>query len=149
MEHVDGTGSHVLVMDDDQDMLDLYQDVLEDEGYQVTLAPSPAVDAAAIAALAPDLILLDLRFPRATDGLAVLERLKADPGTVAIPVLVCSGDARLLAELHERLLAWDCAVLPKPFDLDALLAAIQACLAPAFVAAGEDRAGPLALHGGA
>jgi DNA-binding response OmpR family regulator len=147
MEHVDGTGSHVLVMDDDQATCDLYQEVLEDEGYQVTLASSPKVDVAAIAALAPDLILLDLHFPRATDGLAVLARLKAEPGTVAIPVLVCSADHRLLEAWHDRLLAWDCGALAKPFGLDDLLAAIAACLAPAFVAAGEARMGPLAAYG--
>jgi hypothetical protein len=43
-------------------------------------------------------------------------------------VLVCSADHRLLAELQAQLLAWDCAVLAKPFELDALLNVIQTCL---------------------
>jgi CheY-like chemotaxis protein len=147
VERVDGKGSHVLVMDDDQGTLDLYQAVLEDEGYQVTLAVSPELDAAAIAVLAPDLIVLDLRFPRETDGLDVLERLKGDPGTVLIPVLVCSGDTRLLEELHEQLLAWECGVLRKPFDLDAFLAAIQVCPTREPTSAWDDRAGQLVAHG--
>jgi CheY-like chemotaxis protein len=131
-------------MDDDLETLDLYRAVLEDEGYRVTLASSPAIDAAAVATLAPDAILLDLRFPRKTDGLAVLARLKADPGTVAIPVLVCSGDIRLLDEVQEQLLAWDCAVLPKPFDLDPFLAAVQGRITPRAVSPANMRRGSIA-----
>jgi transcriptional regulator with XRE-family HTH domain len=59
----------------------------------------------------------------------LLQRLKGDPATAQIPVLVCSADPRLLEALHAQLVAWDCAVLAKPFDLEAFLTTIQMCLA--------------------
>lgn len=119
---------HVLVIDDDVGTLGLFRDVLEDAGYRVTLLTTPDLVPAAVTALAASLILLDLRFRHAADGVDLLERLKGDPTTRSIPVLVCSADHQLLDDLYDRLAAWDCGVLPKPFGLDELLAAISACV---------------------
>jgi CheY-like chemotaxis protein len=119
---------HVLVIDDDVSTLELYQAVLEEEGYRLTLLTTPDLASEAVATLAPSPILLDLRFHREAAGVGVLERLKGDPATRPIPVLVCSADHQLLDDLSDRLAAWDCGVLPKPFGLDALLAAIGACV---------------------
>jgi DNA-binding response OmpR family regulator len=80
------------------------------------------------AAIASSLILLDLRFRLGTERVVLLERFKGDPAMRPIPVLVCSADHHLLEDLYDRLAAWDCGVLPKPFGLDALLAAIHACV---------------------
>jgi len=128
VESVDWGTKHVVVVDDDRDTLALYRDVLGEESYRATLLASPDLEPAAVAALAPDLLLLDLRFGHERRGVDLLRRLKGNPDTLAIPVLVCSADARLLDELHEELAAWDCAVLAKPFGLDDLLAAIAGCL---------------------
>ncbi len=131
MEFVDGRAKHVLVVDDDRDTLALYGDILGEESYRATLLASPDLEPAAVAALAPDLVLLDLRFGHGAGGVCLLERLKGDPATQGIPVLVCSADHRLLlAELHDQLAAWDCAVLVKPFGLNDLLTAIAECLDP-------------------
>ena len=130
VERADGKARHVLVVDDDQETLALFRDALEDEGYRVTTVADPRLEPAAVAALEPDLLILDLRFGPERGGVDLLERLKGDPATRPVPVLVCSADHRLLDELRDRLLAWDCAVLPKPFGLDELLPAVAACLAP-------------------
>jgi DNA-binding response OmpR family regulator len=119
---------HVLVIDDDVSTLELYQAVLEEEGYRLTLLTTPDLAPEAVSTLDPSLILLDLRFRHETDGVGLLERLKGDPATRPIPVLVCSADHQLLDDLYDRLAAWDCGVLPKPFGLAALLAAIRACV---------------------
>ena len=121
---------HVWVVDDDQGTLELYREILEEEGYRVTLAVSPEKEPAAVAALAPDLILLDLLFAHEQCGVTFLGRLKAHPATRPIPVLVCSAASRLLEEQHDQLVAWDCGVLTKPFGIEDLLAAIEACLVP-------------------
>ena len=120
----------MLVIDDDRSTLELYREILEEEGYAVTAAVSPDLEPAAVTNLAPDLILLDLLFAHERRGVTFLEALKAHPATLPVPVLVCSADTRLLDELHDRLVAWDCGVLAKPFGLDELLAAIQDCLTP-------------------
>jgi CheY-like chemotaxis protein len=119
---------HVLVIDDDQSNIELFREILEDEQHQVSVATSPAMGPAEILALAPDLILLDLRFRETTGGFALLQRLKADSRCRRIPVLVCSGDHQQLSELHDQLVAWNCGMVAKPFDLTELLQAIQACL---------------------
>jgi CheY-like chemotaxis protein len=121
----------VLVVDDDRDTLALYRDLLGEEGYRATLLASPDLEPAEVAALAPDLLLLDLRFGHGPGGVCLLERLKGDSATLGIPVLVCSADHRLLlAKVYDQLAAWDCAVLAKPFGLDDLLTAIAECLDP-------------------
>jgi CheY-like chemotaxis protein len=130
VQFFDGMAKHVVVVDDDRATLALYRDLLGEEGYRATLLVSPDLEPAAIAALAPDLLLLDLRFGHERCGVDLLRQLKGDPATLGIPVLVCSADARLLDELGEQLAAWDCAVLAKPFGLEELLAAIAGCLAP-------------------
>src|SRR5689334_14728867 len=121
--------TRVLVIDDDAPTVALYRDVLEDEGYRVVTAASPELTAAAVAALAPALVLLDLRFAgHAARGVDLIARLKADPATRTRPLLVCSADTPLLTELEGQLRAWDYATLAKPFNVDDLLAAVQDCL---------------------
>ena len=58
----------------------------------------------------------------------VVERLKDDARTRPIPVLVCTAALHLTEEIQSRLSAWDCLVVTKPFDLDALLGEISRCL---------------------
>jgi DNA-binding response OmpR family regulator len=129
VEAVGGAGPHVLVLEDDAGIAALYREALTDEGYRVTLAADPGLAPAAIADLGADLVLLDLHLGGGAGGISFLERLKADPDTAPIPVLVCSGDRRAVKELADLLAAWDCGVLSKPFDLDTLLAAARACVA--------------------
>jgi len=124
------TPQHVLVIDDDQSHVALYRDVLAEDGYRVTAATSPVLEPQEITSVAPDLILLDLRFQNTNGGLALLQQLKASPLTRTIPVLVCSADHHQVAALQDQLVAWDCGILTKPFNIDELLAAIDACLAP-------------------
>ena len=121
----------ILVIEDDEGIRALYRELLEPEGYRVLPWREPPAGAAAVAALGPDLVVLDLLFGRVPAGWDFLQRLKADPTAAAIPVLVCTADAALVARLGERLSAWSCAVVLKPFDLDRFLAAVQDCLGEA------------------
>jgi DNA-binding response OmpR family regulator len=116
---------HVLVMDDDPDICVLLQEILEEEGYHVTVATLPDWEPEAGSTQPPDLILLDLRFGAGAAGIAFLERLKASPRTATIPILICSADHALLKGMQDQLLAWGCVIVAKPFDLDALLAAVH------------------------
>jgi DNA-binding response OmpR family regulator len=121
----------ILVVDDDHDLLQVYCELLAEEGYAVAVWAYPASSTAEVAALGPGLVLLDFLIDGREAGWDFLGELKADPATAEIPVLVVSAASPLLARVADRLAAWDCAVLPKPFDLDELLGAIRACLAKA------------------
>src|SRR5690348_5311952 len=85
-----GMARLVLVIDDDRAIGELYRAILEDEGYRVRVHASPDLALAAVVELRPDLLVLDLRFGPDGRGADVVARLKGDPATRALPVLVCS-----------------------------------------------------------
>jgi len=90
-EGVAGAASfHALVIDDAEDARYIYQHYFEFCGLRVTTASDGAAALVAVARERPDVIVLDLAMPKIT-GWEVLERLRSEPGTRAIPVVVVSG----------------------------------------------------------
>ena len=114
---------HVLATEGDPAVRGLLVEVLEGEGYRVSLLTAQDVDE--VAHLAPDLVLLDHWVAGAGAGWGVLERLKADPATAAVPVLVLTTAAREAGEHATHFRAIDVASMLKPFDVNALLAEIE------------------------
>jgi CheY-like chemotaxis protein len=88
---------HVLVVDDAPELLALYRELFEGEGYRVSLAAVPATDPGDVARLAPDPIVLDLVFGGEGLGLRFLERIEHDIGIGAPPVVVVSASCQALA----------------------------------------------------
>lgn len=121
-------GAHVLVVDDLPEFLEVIQAVLADEGVRVTARTAPPDDLATIVALAPDVIVLDFVIAGTDGGFVFLERLKSDPRTAPIPVVVCTAATRLIERRADQLAAWHCRMVPKPFELEDLLSALAACL---------------------
>ncbi len=105
----------VLVVDDDPSIVDFLETALEDEGYIVRAAVNGAALPLA-RQLQPDVILLDIMMP-GMDGVEVSRRLRADPVTAGIPIVVMSAQDRLRATSGTMLVD---DRLPKPFDLDRL-----------------------------
>ena len=112
---------HLLVVDDVAAILELYRDLLEHEGYRVSVASAPPTEPDDVARLASDLIILDLVFRAEELGLRFLERLELDGPTAAIPVVVVSAAARALKVAEDRFAPPVVAALAKPFDIDELL----------------------------
>lgn len=74
----------------------------------------------------PDIILMDLRMPQ-MDGFETIHSLKTTPATAHIPIIAISAWANLKNE--ERALSLGASrCIVKPFDLDEVLTAINACL---------------------
>lgn len=121
-------GAHVLVVDDLPEFLEVIQAVLAEEGVRVTTRTAPPDDPATILALAPDVIVLDFVIAGTESGLTFLERLKSDPRIAPIPVVVCTAATRLIERMADQLAAWNCRIVPKPFELEDLLDALAACL---------------------
>ncbi|HNQ87719.1 MAG TPA: response regulator [Verrucomicrobiota bacterium] len=86
-EPAQATGPWVLVIDDDPAVLDLMRRTLEKEGFRVATARDGGVGLAEAKRLRPVAITLDVLMP-GMDGWAVLSRLKADPATADIPVIM-------------------------------------------------------------
>ena len=71
-------------------MAQMYRLKLELDGYAVDVAGDGITALEKARTLRPDIVFLDLRLPK-LDGLAVLERLRADTSTAAIPVVILSN----------------------------------------------------------
>jgi DNA-binding response OmpR family regulator len=104
---------HLLVVDDEPHIGLVLRPYLEQLGYRVSFARSLAEARAAIAAAAPDGLLLDLHLPDGS-GLDFLRELRATDGTARLPILVLTaeGEERVLREAR-RLGA---ALVTKPFS---------------------------------
>ena len=102
----------VLVVDDDPSIVDFLENALEDAGYLVLAAVG--AEALGVAhETQPDVILLDINMP-GMNGVEVSLRLRDNPVTADIPIIVMSAQDRLqvtgpLMPVNDR--------LPKPFDL--------------------------------
>lgn len=110
----------ILVIEDDNDILDLLQYILEDEGYHVW-ASGRGEHIEVIAEHQPNLVLLDDRLP-GDYGNVICSRIKADPRTSSIPVVLVSATRDL------EKVAFDCKAddfLPKPFDLKDLVKVVK------------------------
>jgi CheY-like chemotaxis protein len=81
--------AHILVADDDVEQIGIQRKLLENLGYDVGTAVSPAETLRAFERRRPDLIIVDLRFPHAADGLGLIRDIRRmDP---RLPMIVLSG----------------------------------------------------------
>jgi two-component system phosphate regulon response regulator PhoB len=115
---------HILVVDDEDDLLELIRYNLSKEGYRVTCVGN-GEDALRLARkITPDLLVLDVLLPQ-VDGLEVCKQLKADSATRHIPIIMLTAkteEADVVAGLE---LGADDYVT-KPFSPRVLLARIKA-----------------------
>jgi len=80
----------ILIVDDSTTNLVLLEAILQEEGYQTKTAFNAKEAFTIIERNKPDLILLDLLMPQ-VNGFNILEKLKSDDATKAIPVIVVSA----------------------------------------------------------
>ena len=91
----------ILAVDDDPMALELVDAILSGEGFRVLKASGGEEGLAAARREAPALIILDLLMPQ-VDGFAVVERLRADPVTATIPIVILTSK-NLTADEKARL----------------------------------------------
>lgn len=82
----------VLVVDDDLDTRELYRACFDTNGYRTAEAGTGAQAIASAVEALPDLLLTDYVLPD-IDGLEIAERLKADPRTARIRIIMVTGYA--------------------------------------------------------
>ena len=88
--------SKILVVDDDESMVEAVKAILEAEDYEVVTAYSKEEGLLRVEDSKPDLIILDVMMDHITDGFQVSRKLKSDPQTAHIPIL-------MLTSIHQEL----------------------------------------------
>ncbi len=112
---------HILVVNDTQEILDLFREILEEEGYRVSVYSYAFRDLDEIKAQRPDLLILDFIIDGEARGWQLLQKLKLDRATATLPVIVCTAAVQLARELDGHLKEKGVAVILKPFDIDDLV----------------------------
>jgi DNA-binding NtrC family response regulator len=116
---------HVLIVDDEPEIRNLLQEILEDEGYDVSVAENAAAAREQRRARKPDLIMLDIWMPD-TDGVSLLKEWQHSGGT-GCPVVMISGHGTVETAVEAtRLGAYD--YIEKPVSLSKLLLTIEHAL---------------------
>ncbi len=118
--------AHILVAEDNGDIIDVMREVLEADGYRVTCAPNGREALKAFERETPDLIVSDVMMPF-MDGFTLLKHVRAHPAGAAVPFLFLSARTEPAATSHARQLGAD-DFLFKPFDADDLSLAVRARL---------------------
>lgn len=109
----------VLVIDDQEEIAELLQVILEDEGY-ATWGCSEARHAVQQAMeYQPDVIMLDMNMPH-RNGWQILEDLRQKPTTAHTPVILMTAASDKIADYQAKLNQYRAEVLLKPFNNDAL-----------------------------
>ncbi len=104
----------VLVVDDEEDLADAVEALLSRRGYRTYTVHDGVAAVGAAGELLPDLVLLDYELPE-LDGLQVIARLRADPATAGVPILLNSAARVSMADIKKA-----DGFLAKPFP-EALL----------------------------
>lgn len=116
----------VLVIDDEENIIEFIRLGLRYEGFQVESASDGEQGVTAAQRINPDLVILDVMMP-GIDGLEVCRRLRSNPTTTDIPILMLTAKD----EVRDRILGLRTGAddyLTKPFDFDELLERIRAIL---------------------
>ena len=116
------SGEHILVVDDEPDIRALVDEILEDEGFDVTVADGAQAAREARRARRPDLILLDIWMPD-TDGISLLKEW-SEGGELDCPVVMMSGHGTVETAVEAtRLGAYD--FIEKPLSMAKLLLSVR------------------------
>jgi two-component system phosphate regulon response regulator PhoB len=117
---------HILIVDDESDIVELLDYNLRGAGYTVVTARDGASALAAIKRQKPDLVVLDLMLPD-IPGTEVCRRVRREPGTASIPVLMLTARA----EEIDRVVGFEVGAddyVVKPFSPRELVLRVQALL---------------------
>jgi DNA-binding response OmpR family regulator len=117
----------ILIVDDDVDTLRLVGLMLQRQGYQITAASNGTQALSLAQAEKPDLIILDVMMPD-LDGYEVTRRLRSNPGTAAIPIIMFTAKS----QVDDKVTGFEVGAddyLTKPTQPRELFAHVKAVLA--------------------
>lgn len=118
--------TRILIVEDDQPIAQLMREVLEDEGYQITVARTGHEGLHQLAQATPALVLCDVMLPE-LDGWHFCREMQAQPAYQHVPIVLTSA-----ASIVDP--PGDCQYtmfLPKPFTVETIIATVRIVLGEA------------------
>jgi len=123
--------THIVVVNDNPEFLDVMADILHDHRYAATVIDGDRENALELVQAAePDGLIIDLRLGRdELHGWDVLQEIRRDPHLSELPTIICSGDIEGLAGLAEKLAGMRrVATIKKPFAVQEMLSTLERVL---------------------
>jgi DNA-binding response OmpR family regulator len=117
----------ILVVDDEKDIVEIISIFFEREGYEVVGAQDGIEALEKIAAEKPALIIMDIMMPK-LDGHSVNIKLKENPETKDIPVIIITGKGHLREIVMAKNDVTVADYLEKPFQMKELLEKVKSIL---------------------
>jgi DNA-binding response OmpR family regulator len=111
----------IMILDDDSDILEILTLILSDAGYEVRALENGETIKEQIGDFQPDLLMMDVMLG-AMDGRIICSKIKNDPSTANLPIILISGTHDLAQSLDQPGAPDD--FVAKPFDMQQLLARI-------------------------
>jgi CheY-like chemotaxis protein len=120
--------AHLVIAEDAPHMLRLLEMTLRKKGHEWTAAVNGNAALEAIRSRKPDLAILDIMLP-GLDGLQILQALKTDPETAAIPVIMLTAEGHAVTRQQAEE-GGAAAFINKPFSPTGLLEVIDRLTSP-------------------
>ena len=119
---------HVLVVDDNAEILEILTELLEEIGYRVTCRTSGLSALLTIGSARPDVVVLDLKLDDIS-GFEVFRAVRAEPAFAALPIIFVSGVFLDEEMIRNRTGDAGARLLLKPIPGEVLIAAIEGATA--------------------
>lgn len=125
----DVEGKRVLVVNDTEEILELFGAILGEMGLDVVLMTYAPREVDAVRAAEPDLVILDLIFgDREVLGWQLLQKIRMDRQLERIPIVVCTAAVTMARELEGYLTEQGVSIILKPFTVTQLEDAVAEAL---------------------
>ena len=121
--------AHILVVDDEPEIVKMVGRILESRGHRVTTARDGQEALDEVARERPDLLIIDLNLPK-LDGFEVTKRLRAAPVTKDMPIVMMTAAFPTVADADRGITVGADEYVVKPFLREVLLHNVERLLAP-------------------
>jgi CheY-like chemotaxis protein len=119
---------HVLVINDTEEIVELFRDILTGMGHDVSATTFAPEDLEEVTKVGPDLVIVDLLFGREESGWQLLQKMRMSRDTEDIPVILCTAATKEAREQEGWLVANGIKLVLKPFAIDDLELAVTKAL---------------------
>jgi CheY-like chemotaxis protein len=125
----DGDASkHVLVVNDTEEIIELFRDIIEQMGHRVSATTYAPEDLAEVRKVNPDLVIMDLVMDGERYGWQLTQKIRMSRDLEAIPIIICTAATDVVREQEGWLTANGVKVVLKPFTVSDLELAITKAL---------------------